>query len=124
MDLVWTKSARRDRHEIYEFIQMDSVPAAFKMDSIFAEKAAILTEFPEIGRPGRVPGTRELLAHRHYFLIYRIRGNNGSDCQANAHIQAVAEKPISTTMTKPLTPVPQTPESRYTPSPFRPLPRK
>jgi plasmid stabilization system protein ParE len=45
------------------------------MDLIFAEKAAILTRFPEIGRPGRVPGTRELFAHRHYFLIYRVRGN-------------------------------------------------
>jgi plasmid stabilization system protein ParE len=45
------------------------------MDLIFSEKAAILTTFPEIGRLGRVPGTRELLAHRRYFLIYRIRAN-------------------------------------------------
>jgi plasmid stabilization system protein ParE len=45
------------------------------MDLLFAEKAEILTGFPEMGRPGRVSGTRELLAHRHYLLIYRIRGN-------------------------------------------------
>jgi plasmid stabilization system protein ParE len=45
------------------------------MDTIFAEKAALLTRFPALGHPGRVPGTRELLAHRHYFLIYRIRGD-------------------------------------------------
>jgi addiction module RelE/StbE family toxin len=75
MNLVWTRSARVDRRKVFEFIEKDSVRAACKMDSIFEEKAAILTRFPEIGRPGRVPDTRELLAHRHYFLIYRIRGN-------------------------------------------------
>jgi len=74
MNLVWTRSARQDRRKVYEFIEKDSIRAACKMDSVFVEKAAILTRFPEIGRPGRVPGTRELLAHRHYFLIYRIRG--------------------------------------------------
>jgi addiction module RelE/StbE family toxin len=75
MDLVWTLSARKDRREIFEFIQEDSVRAASKMDTIFRQKAALLTRFPELGRPGRVPETRELLAHRHYFIIYRIRGN-------------------------------------------------
>jgi plasmid stabilization system protein ParE len=45
------------------------------METIFAEKAALLTRFPEIGRSGRVPGTREFLAHRHYFLIYRVHGD-------------------------------------------------
>jgi len=73
MNLFWTRPARADRREIYEFIAVDSLRAARKMDLIFAEKAEFLTRFPELGRPGRVPDTRELLAHRHYFLIYRIR---------------------------------------------------
>jgi addiction module RelE/StbE family toxin len=74
MNLVWTKVARADRRKVFEYIQADSPRAACKMDMVFSEKAAILPRFPEIGRLGRVPGTRELLAHRHYFLIYRIRG--------------------------------------------------
>lgn len=73
MHLFWTRPARVDRREIYEFIAADSLRAARKMDLIFAGKAEFLTRFPELGRPGRVSGTRELLAHRHYFLIYRIR---------------------------------------------------
>lgn len=73
MNLLWTHPARADRRAIFEFIAADSVHAARKMDLIFAEKAEILTRYPEIGRSGRVSGTRELLAHRHYFLIYRIR---------------------------------------------------
>jgi addiction module RelE/StbE family toxin len=72
MNLVWTRTARADRREIFDFIAVDSVRAARKMDLIFAEKAEILIKFPELGRSGRVSGTRELLAHRHYFLIYRI----------------------------------------------------
>jgi len=72
MNLVWTRSAREDRREIFEFIAVDSIRAACKIDSAFGEKATILTKFPEIGRLGRVSGTREFLAHRHYFLIYRI----------------------------------------------------
>ena len=72
MNLVWTRTARADRREIFEFIAADSLRAARNMDLVFAEKAASLREFPELGRPGRVPGTRELLAHRHYFLIYRV----------------------------------------------------
>jgi addiction module RelE/StbE family toxin len=75
MNLVWTKTARADRREVFEYIQADSPRAAIKMDLIFSEKAAILTRFPDMGRLGREPGTRELLAHRHYFLIYRVRGS-------------------------------------------------
>lgn len=73
MKLVWARPARADRRGVFEFIAADSVRAAHKMDLIFAEKAELLTRFPELGRTGRVPGTRELLAHRHYFLIYRIQ---------------------------------------------------
>ncbi len=73
MNLVWTRSAREDRREIFDFIDADSSSAACKMDSLFSEKAALLTSFPEMGRSGRVSGTREFLVHRHYFLIYRIR---------------------------------------------------
>ena len=72
--LAWSRPARADRREVFEFIAADSPDAARRMDLIFAEKADILRKFPEIGRPGRVLGTREWLAHRHYFLIYRIRG--------------------------------------------------
>ena len=75
MNLVWTRPARADRHEIFKFIAADSLRAACKMDLIFAEKSEILTRFPELGRHGRVSGTLELMAHRHYFLIYRICGN-------------------------------------------------
>ena len=75
MKLAWTRSAREDRRSIHAFIGIDSIRAANKMDQIFAEKAEMLIRYPEIGRQGRVQGTREFLAHRHYFLIYRVHEN-------------------------------------------------
>jgi hypothetical protein len=39
---------------------------------LFSEKAARLVNMPSMGRPGRLAGTRELVAHRHYILIYDV----------------------------------------------------
>ncbi|MGZ8341172.1 MAG: type II toxin-antitoxin system RelE/ParE family toxin [Telluria sp.] len=33
-----------------------------------------LADFPDIGRPGRVMGTRELIIHPNYVIPYRVRG--------------------------------------------------
>ena len=32
-----------------------------------------MTQFPAIGRPDRVPGTRELVVHENYVLPYRVK---------------------------------------------------
>ena len=38
------------------------------------EKANQLDQHPNIGRVGRIKGTRELLVHPNYLLIYRVVG--------------------------------------------------
>jgi toxin ParE1/3/4 len=37
-------------------------------------KADALAFYPGMGRQGRVPGTRELVVHKHYYVVYRIAG--------------------------------------------------
>jgi toxin ParE1/3/4 len=39
-------------------------------------KTATLADFPGIGRPGRVAGTRELIVHKNYIVPYRVRGQH------------------------------------------------
>lgn len=72
MRLVWTEPASLDRKEIREYIAQDNPAAALALDELILEKASRLIDHPGLGRPGRVTGTRELIAHQNYILIYDI----------------------------------------------------
>jgi len=76
MKLIWAPSARRDRGEIREYITRDNPAAALAMDKLFERKAAVLLEHPRLGRRGRVAGTRELVVHQNYILIYDLAGDD------------------------------------------------
>ena len=72
MELLWTPEATQDRDEIYDYIEADNPAAALALDELFAEKAGRLLDHPGLGRPGRIIGTRELVAHRNYILVYDV----------------------------------------------------
>lgn len=72
MTLVWTQPARLDRQSIREYIAQDNPAAAIALDELISEKALRLVDNPTLGRPGRVAGTRELVVHRHYILVYDL----------------------------------------------------
>lgn len=61
MHLKWTRPAINDLREAGEFIALDSPQAAERMAERVKEAVEYLTEFPNIGRPGRVLETRELV---------------------------------------------------------------
>ncbi|WP_183027416.1 type II toxin-antitoxin system RelE/ParE family toxin [Variovorax sp. UMC13] len=75
MKLVWTRLAQEDRRAIREHIASDDPRAALAIDELFSAKAARLVHVPEMGKRGRVPETRELVAHRSYVLIYAIKAD-------------------------------------------------
>ncbi|MCU4122095.1 type II toxin-antitoxin system RelE/ParE family toxin [Variovorax sp. N23] len=75
MKLVWTRLAQEDRRAIREYIAGDNPRAALAMDALVSEKAARLVSLPEMGKPGRVLETRELVIHRSYILIYAIKSD-------------------------------------------------
>lgn len=73
MKLRWTKAARTDREHIYAYIETDQPDAALQLDARFMDRADQLTQFPQLGRPGRVAQTRELsIAGSSYLLVYRV----------------------------------------------------
>ncbi|MDB5537469.1 MAG: type toxin-antitoxin system mRNA interferase toxin, RelE/StbE family [Devosia sp.] len=73
MNLRWTRAARRDRESIYAFFEAEQPEAALRLDERFGERANQLTEFPQLGRTGRMPDTRELsIPGSSYLLVYRV----------------------------------------------------
>lgn len=74
MKVIWSPEAEQDRSDIMEYIAEDNPVAAVRMDELFASAAAKLSDFPYLGHAGKVPGTRELIPHESYRLVYEVYG--------------------------------------------------
>ncbi|MBK9572427.1 MAG: type II toxin-antitoxin system RelE/ParE family toxin [Rhodoferax sp.] len=72
MSVFWAPQAQQDRSDIWDYIAADNPRAAVKMDELFSEAVARLAEHPKLGRAGRIAGTRELIPHESYRLVYEI----------------------------------------------------
>ena len=74
MNLVWEEDALSDLEGIYEYIAQDNSGAATETTERITEAVALLEESPGMGRPGRVPNTRELVVSgTPYIVPYRVR---------------------------------------------------
>jgi toxin ParE1/3/4 len=72
--IVWTEPARQDLRDIFEYIAEENPHAARALLNEIKDRVLLLKNNPQIGRPGRVDGTRELvLTGTRYILPYRIK---------------------------------------------------
>lgn len=75
MHLEWTLKAIGDLREAGQYIAEDNPEAAVKMAARVQEAVEYLLEHPNMGRPGRLPNTRELVISGTPFLaVYWVRG--------------------------------------------------
>ncbi|SMF04412.1 addiction module toxin, RelE/StbE family [Xaviernesmea oryzae] len=72
MKIIWSRRALHDRDRIYSYIEEDDPSAALALDDFFENRSTQLAAHPMLGRVGRVDGTRELVVHPNYILIYDI----------------------------------------------------
>ena len=72
MRVIWTPEAQQDRADVWDYIAHDNPRAAAWMDELFSDAAARLAEHPMLGRAGKIPGTRELIPHENYCLVYEL----------------------------------------------------
>ncbi|NVO16902.1 MAG: type II toxin-antitoxin system RelE/ParE family toxin [Rhodoplanes sp.] len=75
MRLRWTAPALHDLEAIGDFIAADNPTAADMTIGRILDRAELLTVHTELGRAGRVPGTRELVVPGTPFVVpYRVSG--------------------------------------------------
>lgn len=71
--LEWKKQANSDLMKILVHLAEDNQAAAEKLAGLILGKAEQLRERPELYRAGRKRGTREMVVHPHYIVIYRVK---------------------------------------------------
>ncbi len=79
MEVRWTTPAAQDFAAAGAWLAARDPAAAERVPGLVVERTEALAEFPQLGRPGRVPGTRELaIAGTPYIVAYQLR----PDCVA------------------------------------------
>jgi toxin ParE1/3/4 len=69
----WHRSARADLAELAAFIAAESPSAASRILDEIQRQAGLLLDYPELGRPGRVAGTRErAITGTPFVVVYHI----------------------------------------------------
>jgi len=84
--LRFSGAARDDLLTINEHLLIEAPESAEAVVARILQTAALLEAFPSIGRPGRVPETRELKVPRlPYILIYTLNSQSDVDIERVLH---------------------------------------
>jgi len=77
MTPIWSPEAIADLVALRAYVEEDNPAAAQRIAlHILHNVESLLPNRPQMGRPGRVPGTRELVIPRTPFIVpYRLVGN-------------------------------------------------
>lgn len=68
----WEADAELQLVALIEFIGERNASAAARLRAMIDDAINRACRFPEIGRPGRIHGTRELIVHPNHIVIYQI----------------------------------------------------
>lgn len=75
MIIVWSPRAIEHLAHLRSYIAHDNPPAASRIARVLLDAVERLARLPNVGRPGRVAGTRELVVPgTPYVIPYRLRG--------------------------------------------------
>ncbi len=71
MLLRWREQAQVDLDAIVEYLLEHNPAAALDLRNTIGEQIGLLIDFPDLGRPERVAGTRELVIARTPYIVAR-----------------------------------------------------
>jgi len=73
MRIIWSAEALREIQLIVDYINADDPTSALALaERILGVVETTLSDNPNLGRPGRVSGTRELVVHTSYLVAYQV----------------------------------------------------
>lgn len=72
MALRWTETARAELRAITRYISQYSPTGARMVNEAIRHALEMAQEYPEGFREGRVSGTREIVAHPNYVVVYEL----------------------------------------------------
>ncbi|MBP3934665.1 type II toxin-antitoxin system RelE/ParE family toxin [Pseudomonas fragi] len=72
MLVEWRPLARAQLGEILEYISDRNIVAASELYKNIEAAISALPQHPYLYRFGRVPGTREIVVHPNYLVVYRV----------------------------------------------------
>jgi len=76
MRIVWSRSAIKHLVSVRDYLAQESPDSAARVAAQILDAVEQLVLYPNLGRPGRIAGTRELVVPgTPYVIPYRIRGN-------------------------------------------------
>ncbi|TSD74511.1 type II toxin-antitoxin system RelE/ParE family toxin [Janthinobacterium sp. KBS0711] len=75
MPIQWKVEAQEDLTAILTYIAQHNQPAALQLYNDIDNAISRLPCHPNLYRSGRVSGTRELVVHPNYVVVYRVGAN-------------------------------------------------
>jgi len=75
LPIIWADEARELFLEYLFFISEKDEGAAERLFEQVERSLEPVAFFPNSGRPGRVPGTREIVSHPNYLTIYEVHND-------------------------------------------------
>jgi toxin ParE1/3/4 len=72
LPIVWSEAALNDLNGIVAFIAPHSFDAAMQLQDRIEDSVKPTANYPYLFRAGRVEGTREIVAHPNYVVVYRV----------------------------------------------------
>jgi addiction module RelE/StbE family toxin len=82
--IVWSQAAHDNRREILRYIAERNPEAAVNLNTDFKAALQQAKLHPEMYKPGRVEGTREIVVRPNYIIVYCVE-----DASQIIHVVAV-----------------------------------
>ncbi|MGY2043008.1 type II toxin-antitoxin system RelE/ParE family toxin [Pseudomonas pergaminensis] len=75
MLIEWVPAARVELRQIIEYLSHRNPVAALEIKRSIEAAVLALSRRPHLYRPGRILGTREMVVHPNYLVVYKVTDN-------------------------------------------------